>query len=390
MSLRLGILASHPIQYQAPLFRELAQRVDLEVFFAHKQTAAGQASAGFGAAFEWDVDLLSGYTHRFLHNIAKDPDVSRFSGCDSPEISKSIRDGKFDGFLVMGWYLKSYCQAIIACRRAHVPVMVRGDSRLGTQRTKLKTVFKKLAYPILLRQFDACLYVGQDNRGYLEHYGVPDQRLFFSPHCVDTEWFGSRSSGLSKADARIGIGVAGKEYVLLFVGKLLERKRPVDLVDAASLLIRRGLNVRVVFAGDGPLRVALETVARSLNVPVTMLGFQNQTELPLVYRASDIMVLPSDGSETWGLVVNESLACGTPVAVSDEVGCARDLVEGLATGRVYPGGNVRALADALQSLLRAPGEPSAITEVSRRYSVSSAADGVVKALRFMSGRNGIP
>src|SRR5881396_2777986 len=90
VSMRLGILTSHPIQYQAPWFRALAKEVDLEVFFAHRPSAAEQGKAGFGVAFEWDVDLLSGYRYRFLKNLSNKPGVDRFSGCDTPGITGII------------------------------------------------------------------------------------------------------------------------------------------------------------------------------------------------------------------------------------------------------------------------------------------------------------
>ena len=109
--MRLGILTSHPIQYQAPWFRALAKEVDLEVFFAHRQTAAEQGRAGFGVAFEWDVDLLSGYEHRFLKNVSRNPGVNHFAGCDTPQLREVIRAGKFDAFIVSGWVCKLQSEA---------------------------------------------------------------------------------------------------------------------------------------------------------------------------------------------------------------------------------------------------------------------------------------
>src|SRR4051794_11061050 len=132
--MRLGVLTSHAVQYQAPWFRALAQALDLDVYFAHRQSAEEQARAGFGVAFEWDLDLLSGYRSQYLKNVAPQPDVNRYAGCDTPEISDIIRQGKFDAFIVVGWYLKSHWQAIRACRSAGVPVLVRGDSQLLTPR----------------------------------------------------------------------------------------------------------------------------------------------------------------------------------------------------------------------------------------------------------------
>jgi len=126
--LRLGILASHPVQYYTPLYQELSRHLDVQVFYAHRQSAAEQAQAGFGVAFEWDVDVLAGHTYTFLENRARHPSTDRFYGCDTPAIAEHIAAGEFDAFLVMGWYLKSHLQAIVACRRQGVPLLVRGGS----------------------------------------------------------------------------------------------------------------------------------------------------------------------------------------------------------------------------------------------------------------------
>lgn len=384
MNYRLGVLASHPIQYQAPLFRELARHVDLTVYFAHRQTAAGQAAAGFNVAFEWDVDLLGGYKHRFLHNQAKHPSTDRYAGCDTPEIAEEIQQGGFDAFLVTGWYLKSYWQAIRACRRHGVPLMVRGDSQLGTPRGRLKQAIKEFVYPRVLRHFDACLYVGQKNREYLEHYGVPADRLFFSPHCIDNEAFALRALEIDRMASRERLGIKTDQKAVLFVGKLLDRKRPQDLIEALHVLRGRGIDACAVFAGDGPLRSILAAQANSTGVPLIFLGFRNQTELPEAYATADVMVLPSEGSETWGLVVNEALACGTPVVVSDAVGCAPDLpIEG-ETGAVYPMRDTQALADALRRVLAAPPPREAIRRKIDAYSVPAAARGVLEAVAQLS------
>jgi glycosyltransferase involved in cell wall biosynthesis len=384
--MRLGILASHPIQYQAPLFRELARHVDLQVYFAHRQTAAGQSAAGFNVAFEWDVDLLSGYDHTFLHNQSRHPGVNGFFGCDTPEIADEIHQGRFDAFLVTGWYLKSSWQAIRACRRRGVPVMVRGDSQLGTPRSRLKQLGKSIIYPRVLRQFDACLYVGRKNKEYLQHYGVPPDRLFFSPHCVDNNAFASLAQAANRAETRMGLGIAPDQIAVLFVGKLLDIKRPFDMVAALRVLQNRGMNVCGVFAGDGSLRDSLEEQGNEWNVPLVFLGFRNQTALPEAYVLADVMVLPSE-SETWGLVVNEALACGTPVVVSDAVGCAPDLVREGETGAVYPVGDIPALADALQQVLSNPPDQRSIQAVADTYSVTAAAQGVLDAMGWLAAGN---
>ena len=115
MTLRIGFLVSHPIQYYAPIFRALAERCDLTVYFAHRQSAEQQASAGFGVAFDWDVDLLSGYRSRFLTNVSRSPSTDRFWGCDTPGIRQEIAGGRFDAFIVPGW-ASPVCQTPLPAR----------------------------------------------------------------------------------------------------------------------------------------------------------------------------------------------------------------------------------------------------------------------------------
>jgi glycosyltransferase involved in cell wall biosynthesis len=342
MTLRLGFLVSHPIPYYAPIFRELAKDCDLTVFFAHRQTAEGQAGAGFGVAFDWDVDLLAGYRSCFLTNIARQPSTDRFGGCDTPGIAQEIERGRFDGFVVPGWGLRSYVQAVRACRRARVPIMVRGDSQLPGRRSPAVRLAKRLLYRRMMRRFDGYLYVGQRSREYFEHYGAPKSRLFFAPHCVDNAAFSSAARENGTPDRR---------RRLLFAGKLIERKRPLDLVHAAALLHSRGARVEIAFAGSGELEPELRRAAESAGLPAVFHGFVNQSALPATYAAADLLVLPSDARETWGLVVNEAMACGLPAVVSDAVGCGPDLVEEGGTGAVFPLGDVEALARAIERTL---------------------------------------
>jgi glycosyltransferase involved in cell wall biosynthesis len=378
--MRLAIVASHPIQYQAPLFRELTARLELDVLYAHRASAADQSSAGFGVAFEWDSDLLSGYSHFFLNNVSAAPSPSRFAGCDTPDLGKRLASGGYDAVLVMGWQLKSFWQAVIACRRLRIPVMVRGDSQLTTPRLSALIVAKRLVYPLGLRAFAAALYVGQRSRDYFRAYGYPTERLFFSPHSVDDGWFTSRATLLARRALRQRLSVPDDETLLLFAGKLVDFKRPLDLVSGAACLRARGRRVSVLVAGSGPLERMMRREAASADVPLHMMGFLNQSEMPAAYAASDMLVLPSTGRETWGLVANEALACSRPIAVSDAVGCAPDLAANRTVGRSFRLGNVADLAEAVQDILSRPPEAEAFASTMRRYSHRSAADGIAAAL----------
>jgi glycosyltransferase involved in cell wall biosynthesis len=377
---RIGFLVSHPIQYYTPIFRALSRQCDLTVFFAHRQTAEQQARAGFGVAFDWNIDLLSGYDSRFLVNVARQPSTDRFAGCDTPGVADEIARGKFDAFVVPGWALRCYWQAVRACRRLGVPVLVRGDSQLGSRRNGVVRAAKALAFSHLLRRFDGFLYVGQRNREYLLHYGASPDRLFFSPHCVDNDAFAAASAAAAAKPRDPG------RRRILFAGKLIARKHPADLLHAVAHL--GGQPAQVAFAGSGELEAELRQIAAKSSVRAEFLGFVNQGELPAIYAGADLLVLPSDSQETWGLVVNEAMACGIPAVVSDAVGCGPDLIERGATGATFPFGDVVALAAAIDGVLSLDR-----SHVRRRlsdkmavYSPQRAAEAMADAATTLAGR----
>jgi len=415
--MRIGILVSHPIQYYTPLFRILAEQIDLRVFYATRGSRAQQAKAGFGVEFDWDVDLLSGYPHTFLDNVSADPGPRRFRGCDTPGIARQIEQGNYDAFVVFGWYLKSHWQAIRACRRLKVPVLVRGDSQLRGQRSTLKIVAKEVTHRLMLRQFNGYLAVGTRNREYLLHYGAPAERIFSSPHFVDNAWFAAEAEKArdQRGQIRRHSGVPDHAFCLLFCGKFIPNKCPLDLVRAAQFLITNNSltdnltrSVHLLFVGSGELGPELRRNcnvvfdADNPNTPLppnnqqqlsnnpkptaSFTGFQNQSQLPALYAIADAVVLPSQ-SETWGLTVNEGMACGVPAIVSNAVGCAPDMIDEGQTGFTFPLGNVEPLAGRITELMALKESGFNFNDLLRaklkRYSPETAAEGIVKGTSYL-------
>lgn len=384
--MRLAVVASHPVQYQAPLFRELARRCELHVLFGHKATAVDQAAAGFNVDFDWDVDLTSGFENSFLRNIAARPGLRNFAGCDTPEVGVALRDLAPDAVLLMGWHLKCYWQAIWAARCADIPVMVRGDSHLETPRSALKRAGKEVVYPIALRVFDAALYVGEQSRRYWEHYRFPRTRMFFSPHCVDNDWFAARATPEVRSGFREGLGVDDNTLLMLFAGKLEAIKRVGDVIDATATCRGRGRNMEVLVAGSGALEEFVKKRAHEKGVPLHLLGFCNQSRMPAVYAAADALVLASE-SETWGLVANEAIACGRPVILSKACGAAADLAADRTAGRIFACGDVDALARAIDNLIDDPPTRRALATKADCYSIGASVDGIFAALNWVQQRN---
>jgi glycosyltransferase involved in cell wall biosynthesis len=389
---RLAIVASHPIQYHAPWYRALASLVDLHVFFAHRIGAADHVQSGFGVPFEWDVPLFDGYRSEWLENRSARPGVDHFRGCDTPGVRAALERGRFDALLVTGWNLLTFWQATRAATRLGMLVLVRGDSQLPSARGALWRAAKRLIYPRLLGAFDAFLTVGTRSEEYYRYYRVPSTRLFRSPHCVDNEFFARAAELVRRSipDPRQAFGIPREAPVFLFAGKLVDKKRPLDFLAALDRLRRDNQPAWGLVVGDGPLRQQLEDHRRRRATPFTMIGFLNQQQIGRAYAVADAVVLPSDGRETWGLVVNEGMACGVPAIVSDEVGCAPDLVLNGDTGFTYPCGDIQQLSDRMTRFASDPELRQRMRARSsahiQAFSPEAAAAGVVKALESLRPR----
>ncbi len=391
MNKKLGILLTHPIQYYSPWFKYLANKIDIEVFYAHKQDSKGQAKAGFGVGFEWDVPLLEGYSYTWLKNVSSNPGLGTFFGCDTPEINNIIRNSNFSAFLIIGWNYKSALQAIYACRKYKIPILHRGDSNLLTSRSKIKLLAKYLPYKILLSKINYHLYVGKLNKEYLKYYGVKDNNLFFSPHFIDNNFFRSKLNKIENNNShgilRDKLGISRDSYVLIFVGKFINKKRPFDILKAVIKILNenRNIDIHVIFVGDGPLKSELINKSKEYSSRFHFTGFINQNDIYKYYFISDCLVLPSNNSETWGLVVNEAMACGLPVIVSNAVGSGYDMVEEGKTGFVYEIGEIDSLTRVIlkiDELIKKDKKKleNNIYLKSNKYSMEIATQGLMSAL----------
>jgi glycosyltransferase involved in cell wall biosynthesis len=381
------------VQYHAPWFRYLSDRIPLTVFYAHDPSPADQAAAGFGVEFNWDRNLLDGYEYQWLENVSKSTRNSGFFRFNTPGIREIVEKGSFSAFLVIGWNYLSAWQACRSGLRSAVPVFMRGDSQLGNRRSALTLALKRVAYPHLLELFSGHLYVGARNRAYLRNYGVPEHKLHFAPHFVDCDYF--RTSALSAelsglcSQLRRQHGIPESAFVFTFVGKFIDKKRPGDFLEGVRkyLQTEAGRNVHAFMVGDGPLGDALKKSAEPLRGRVHFTGFINQSEMPAYYRASNAIILPSDARESWGLVVNEAAACGRPAIVSEEIGCEPDMIDNKYTGFSYKRGSCVELAErmisARQVCVQSPNEVArALAEKSSQYSMSNATDGFLSAIDY--------
>lgn len=384
---RVLVVASHPIQYQAPWFRALAlvPEIDCSVLFI-QQPDAREQGRGFGLAFEWDVPLLDGYRWQRAGENRRSGRLGGFFSVHLGDPSGLLRQIAPDVVLLTGWHVWALVQLLFAAWRSGIPVIMRGESNALRRRTMLA----RGAHRLLLARCAAFLPIGRASREFYRRYGIPERQLFDAPYFVENARFAAAASQLMRQrDAlRARWNIPAGAVCYCYAGKLEPKKRILDLLEALRLAAPRAprpLHLLVVGSGE-LLQQAQDTAARS-QLPVTFAGFLNQSEIPAAYVACDCLVLPSDYGETWGLVVNEAMVCGRPAIVSDHVGCACDLViEGL-TGAVFPFGDASALSDRLVELadpqrLRVMGE-SARQRVLDGYCVERSVQGMLQAVRYV-------
>lgn len=365
---RIAIFTTHPVQYRGPLFRAFASHPSLDptVFFASRHGLDEVEDPEFDQSFSWDTPLLEGYDHVFLDNRARNPSVGRFLGLNVPGIFEHWDSGTFDAFLVIGWRTRAHWQAIRAAVQSESALLLRGESNLemeprSTVKKWLRSTFwlpvRHVLYRQLFSQASAILTIGTKNRAYFRHFGVSERKLFRAPYCVDNEHFrtGEKRREEKRQYLRDRLGVGKDTTLFISVAKFIPKKCPLDLLQAFSWLVtKENPDAHLLFVGDGPKRGDLENKIKTsgLEDSVTLAGFVNQSRLPDFYAGADALVLPSGPMETWGLVVNEAMAAGLPVIVSDAVGCSPDLVIEGENGLIFPYRDTTALADQMGRFVR--------------------------------------
>lgn len=291
-----------------------------------EQAKARLFDPGFGKAREWDVPLLDGYEYEFIANISSSPGSHHFKGIINPDLINKIESFQANAILVFGWAFQSHLKIMRYFKRK-IPVFFRGDSTLldEPQGVSIKKLMRRIFLKWVYRHIDYALYVGTNNRDYYIAHGVSSSRLIYAPHAIDNSRFskGSLQYEQEAAQWRASLGIAPDKPVVLFAGKLEPKKNPMFLVEAAKEIP----GMHFIIVGNGVIEKNIKQESQKLD-NVSLLPFQNQSKMPVVYRLADIFVLPSSGpGETWGLAINEAMACGRIVIASKKCGGAIDLIK---------------------------------------------------------------
>lgn len=393
----LAILTTHPIQYQVPLWQALAKdgSVPFEVWYLSDHAIRSSFDEQFKQAFAWDLNMLEGYPYRFL-KVNQNPKVNRFTGLRLQEpLENLFREKQVTAVWIQGWQVLAYWQAVWQAHAAGIPVWVRGESNDLAQTPLWKNTIKRIALGQLFRRIKYFLYIGSANRRFYENFGISREQLRPAPYCVDNDRFARQAEAQrpERAAIRRAWNIPDDAFCILFAGKFIPKKRPLDVVAAASHLrhARLGRRLHLLFAGSGEMGSALrqgctvefdaEGEPPSVVTPsssngdkphASFTGFLNQTEISKAYVAADCLVLPSNSQETWGLVVNEAMASGLPCIVSDACGCSEDLAAAINFEFRFPLGDLSSLSSALKSLVHEPPPSQLLGDQVSMFSLSTS------------------
>jgi glycosyltransferase involved in cell wall biosynthesis len=358
MNREIIYIQSHPIQYFAPFFAEITNAgLSLQVLYCSDESLRESLDVQFGKAIQWDIPLLSGYKSEFIFNNATKPSIhAGFFGLVNWGIVKKLKNAPKSLVIVPGWNYASYWIGIFSAKWYGHDLAIRGESPLNQEVQKKggkKFIRKVLLKYFLFRLINHAFYIGTQNFEFYRYYGVSEKKLGFVPYSVDNQRFqkaGNEWLGKVK-ELKASLGLDSTKQQILYSGKFISKKRPLDLLHAFNLIDNS--NTQLVMVGDGELRPEMEEYIKrnGLGSKVFLTGFVNQTDIVKYYAASDIFVMCSGVGETWGLSVNEAMNFGLKLVVSKTTGCSIDLAIPESTGWVFETGNVKQLSKTLESAI---------------------------------------
>lgn len=390
-SLPIIFVNSHPVQYFAPLYQQIAKEgMSLHVIYCTDETIRGYQDHEFGVEVKWDIPLLQDYEYIFLDNQSWKAGLKQgFFGIINPQLIKQLFYRSKSVLIVHGWHYASNLIAILFGKISGHIVCVRGDNphKHETQRSLQLKFLKRIFIKWFLSSFvDYFLYVGVQNKKYYEFYGVKKNQLLQAHHAVDNDRFTQAFTLYrnQKTQIKKELGLPSDKKIILYSGKYISKKNPLDLLRAYHLLERN--DTALVMVGEGELRVKMQAYIEQHRLEdVYLTGFVNQTQIEKYYAIADVFVMCSGIGETWGLSVNEAMNFNLPLLVSDMTGCSDDLVKEGVNGYTFQTGNVSDLKAKLENILdddtlrQSMGKASG--EIIKNYSYRQ----IIETLSYLSG-----
>jgi len=390
MKPKLAVIVSHPIQYFSPVYRIISDvsRIDSVVIYFSDAGATPYFDKTFMKKVKWDIDLLSGYRHIILEP-GKSVDngfLSTYSG----KLCDELNHENPDVILLYGYAYFFNWSAICWAKRHHKKIIYFSDSELLRPRSKWKNIIKQPIVRYFFSNIDMFLTSGDNNEAYLQAFGVNQNKFHRCPLSVDIKRLCERNE-TERNDIRKNIrqkfGIGKDAFVVLFVGKLTDGKRPLDLIKAVSHINQQENRVVALFVGAGTLKDKMQEACKqySMEKSVCLAGFVNQREIIHYYMASDVLVIPSE-IDAHPLVATEAAALGLPLIVSDQVGCIgkTDVAQPNHNALIYPCGDIDKLSYAIQQLKDSPEKRRIMCEnskvIAETQDISVAASAIENAV----------
>ena len=372
---RLVILTEIISPYRIPLFNALVRHpgVDLHVIFLAETDPDLRQWRVYKEEIQFSYQVLPSWRRRLVGlNVLLNRGVGRALTKAAP-----------DAILCGGYNYVASWQALLWARTHNVRFLLWSESHAHElRRIRPGVEFLKDEF---LRACSGFVVPGQLAREYLRAHKISEDVIFTAPNAVDNDLFESAAE-----DARKNADSRRKELSLptryfLFAGRLVREKGVFELLSAYAKLeepIRE--QVGLVFVGDGASRGQLEEQAASISPGVVRFaGFAHREQLAEYYALAETLILPTY-SDTWGLVVNEGMACGLPVILSQAAGCGVDLVQEGWNGLLIPPRDVDPLVAAMKTIASQPDLRATMSANSARhiarYSPEEWAVGIARAV----------
>ncbi len=380
MPLELLIITPYPIHYQMPVFERLAETREIHVLFLRQARGASGYDWEFGKKVDFGIRKIGFGNSLALPTTRDEKSESQLSAEQlrrALAVIRAIVRLRPKAVYVHGFAGLPEVAALLTCRLTGIPTLLRSVSYDLGERSRLRSGLRKVLYPPILSLATRIGYIGWHNRAFFLNHGVKPHRLRYVPHGVDNASFDTDPEPDEELDM-----VARRKFTFVFVGKLIDKKAPDLLLRAFRAMPDRD-TAMLAIVGSGAMKGDLQRYAEQEDLDVDFFDFLAQRQLAALLGRCDCLVLPSRYQETWGLVVNEALASGLPVIVSDRVGCAPDLVMG-KTGYVFASDSVESLVQAMDSMRR-QGPKSDYRDRTKMVVDSYSASAIAEALSSVVG-----
>ena len=385
MSIRLAIYSVNPVQYHAPIFKELdkVSTIDTTIFFGSNIGAVDFYSKELQTTISWDIPILDGYKYQFFYNLAFQNSRGSFSRINFGMV-KELVFGKYDVALIHGYDTVSSWLVFLTCKLTRKKILWRGEASLRPQRkgSIVKKILKSIILPWYFRRCDAVLYSCTGNLEYLKDFCNDRRKMFLIPCAVDNEFFRSRIlSSVKKKQLRTELGIGQDEFVVIFCARMTKRKRPTDLVLAVSKMENK--NIVLLYLGSGPELVEVKRLAVLHEIKVVTLGFVGQNDLATYYSIGNLYTILSEYDAS-PKSLNEALNFSLPVIATNKVGTAFDLVKHGENGYIIDSGDCIALASSIETIyldkVKAKGMGKVSLSISDNWTIKKDVEAIEKAI----------